>query len=321
MSNSRWLATRGRAGFDDATATGLAALFAAVVGISVWSAAIARVARVPAGAAPRPWPLVVSTGAVSLLGLAGGALAYARYRGLTIPTGLPREGSWPAAGAGVVGPAVLVAATTVAGNAAGTPLSSLLSRAVSPDAPVTLLVWSTGLPSTLLGVGIGVLFGVVVPERVRALVGSGDAPVVATLLVGAFRLLPLDPAGPQFTAGGAVEFGATLVFGVALAASVGVLCGRVGTDAGGVSLDTDTLGVAHLLVFVLSAVGLVGAATGLTTLGELVDTGLWVAALGLAIVGYERTRSAWVPVLGLVGFALALDVAVYLEARAGVGGL
>lgn len=307
-------------GSADAPALGLGAVVAVLVAVSLWATLVAQAAQFGVRALDVPGALVVVSGAASLLGLAGGALAYARYRDIDLRLGRPRSGSWPVAAGAALAPAALVGAAALVTNVAfGVPLSSALNRFVSPDASVSFLAWTMGVPSAFLGIGLGLLFCALVPERVRSLVGERDAAAVAALLVGFFRLLPIDAVGVRLSVGGAVEFTATLVFGVAFAMAVGVLLRRTGAGSG--VLDTDALERRHLAVLALALVGVVGVATGLTSAGELVREGLWVAAFALAIVGYERTRSVWVPVLAMVGFTLALDAVVYAEALAGVSAI
>jgi hypothetical protein len=322
MSNSRRSATWGFGGPEDTTALGLGVLFAALIAVSLWSTAVAAAAQFAGQVFGTPESLLLVSGAASLVGLAGGALAYARYRGIDISLGRPRDGSWPVAAATVVGPAAIAGATALVANTVfGVPLSSLLNRFVNPEASTSVLVWMMGLPSVFLGVGLGVLFCALVPERVRNLVGAEDAPVVATLLVGFFWLLPMDAVGLRLSVGSAVEFTASLVFGVAFAMGVGILYRHAEGPDGSVAFDAGALERRHLAVLALALVGIVGVGTGLTTLGEVVVDALWVAAFGLAVLGYERTRSVWVPALAMVGFTLALDAVVYAEALAGLSGI
>jgi hypothetical protein len=322
MSNSRRSATWAFGGPGDATALGLGSLFAALVAVSLWSTAVAATAQFAVRTLPSPESLLVVAAAASLVGLGGGALAYARYRGIDISLGRPRDGSWGVAILTAVGPAAVAGGTALVTNTVfGTPLSSLLHRFVNPEASAASLVWVMGLPSVFLGAGLGLLFCALVPERTRALVGAADAAAVATLLVAFFRLLPMDAVGLRLSVGNAVEFTASLVFGVAFAMAVGILYRRAEGADGSIAFDTGKLERRHLAVLALALVGVVGVGTGLTTVGELVVEALWVAAFGLAVVGYERSRSAWVPVLAMVGFTLALDVVVYAEALAGVSGV
>jgi hypothetical protein len=322
VSNSRRRTTWAFGGPGDATALGLGALFAALVAVSLWATAMATTAQFVVRTLPSPESLFVVSAAVSLVGLGGGALTYAHYRGIDISLGRPRDGSCGVSALAVVGPAAVAGGTALVNNTVfGTPLSSLLHRFVSPEASVASLVWVMGLPSVFLGAGLGLLFCALVPERTRALVGAADAPAVATLLVAFFRLLPMDAVGPRLSVGNAVEFTASLVFGVAFAMAVGILYRRAERADGSLAFDTGNLERRHLAVLALALVGVVGVGTGLTTVGELVVEALWVAAFGFAVLGYERSRSAWVPVLAMAGFTLALDVVVYAEALAGVSGV
>lgn len=82
-------------------ALGLGSTVVALVGVSLWAAVVARVF----GAVPNlPRPLVTVSAATSLVGLAGGGVAYARLRGFDVGLGAPRAGSWPTAVAAAVGP-------------------------------------------------------------------------------------------------------------------------------------------------------------------------------------------------------------------------
>ncbi|MFB6205233.1 MAG: hypothetical protein ABEJ05_01705 [Haloglomus sp.] len=324
MSSSQQRATT--VGFDrahDATALGLGALFAALVAISLWAALVARAAQFVVRPGASPGSILLVSGAASLVGLAGGALLFARYRDIDLSLGRPQPGALRSALGTVVAPAALVVGTALVADAAfGVTLRSLTNRFVSPDASLRFLLWTMGLPAAFLGVGYGVLFCALVTERVRALVGGEDTVAVAALLAGFFWLLPIDAAGTlRLSIGSAVELTASLVFGVAFAMALGILHQRVESSADGAAgFDASALARRHLLVLAVAAVGLFGAATGLTNIGEVVVDGLWVTAFTVGALGYERTRSVWVPSLAMAGFNLALGAVVYAEAVLGITG-
>lgn len=321
MSNSQ---QRTAVGFDrphDATALGLGVLFAALVAISLWAAVVAQATQFVVRLGELPGALLLVSGATSLVGLAGGALLFARYRDIDLSLGRPRSGTLGTALGTVVAPVALVVGTALVANAVfGVTLSSLTHRFVSPDASPRFLLWTMGLPAVFVGVGYGVLFCGLVTERVRTLVGREDAVAVATLLSGFFWLLPIDAVtGLRISVGSVVEFTASLVFGVAFAMGLGILHRRVETDAGSTAgFDASALERRHLLVLAVAVVGLFGAATGLTSVGEIVVDGLWITAFAAGVLGYDRTRSAWVPALALAGFTLALGAVVYTEAVLGL---
>lgn len=313
VSNPERLATA----FDgsrDATVFGLGALFAGLAAVSVWASAVAHAVQFLSQTGGLPEPLLLVSGATSLVGLALGSLAYARYRGVDLSLGLPRRDALLTGFGAVVAPAALLLATAAASNAGfGVPLSELTNRYVNPDASAWTLARLMGLPAVFLGLGYGFLFCGLVYERVRELVAPGDAVVVGALLVGFFWLLPIEPTGVSLAVGSLVEFALSLFFGVAFGMAVGIVYLQAETAAG-----VRGLAWRHLLVLALAVVGVFGAATGLTSPGEVVTNVLWLAALGIGLLGYERTRSVWVPALALVLFNLTLAGVVYVEAALGV---
>lgn len=247
----------------------------------------------------------------SLVGLGGGALAVARYRDIDIGLSAPRRGSWPSALGAVVAPAALVVAVAAVGNALfGVSLSAMTMVGFSAEISVGTFLLTVVVPSAFLGVGYALLFCGLVYERAHELLDSGEAAAVAAMLAGFFWVLPVDPMGVRLTVGGAFELLASLVFGVAFAAVLGLLYGRDGPSFAGLASH-------HWVVLVVAAVGVVGVATDLTdvrAVGEL----LWVAALALAVVGYARTRSVWVAALSLVVFRITLLGVVFVESSLAV---
>lgn len=305
----------------DPTAVGLGALFAVLVGVSLWTGVVAHAVQFllrwyPGGP---PGSLILASAGATLFGVGLGAVAYARYRGLDLRWSRPRRGTWTAGVATVLAPAGLVAAASLVGNAVfGVPLSGMVQQWVSPEASTTLLLGVTLPTAAAVGVGYGLLLCGVVPERIRDLVGPDATVPVAVAVVGFFRLLPVDLfRGLRLGVGGTVETGLSLVFGVAFAASLGVLYRRQSGD-GGVVATLRRLDRRHLAVVAVAAVGVVGVATELTELPRAAGDLLWVAALGIAVVGYDRTRSLWVPVLALAAFDAAVTGVVYAEALYGL---
>jgi hypothetical protein len=299
----------------DPTALELGGVFLALTGVSLWSGLVASSVQAAVGplVGPQSSILLVSA-ATSVVGLCGGSVAYARYRGFDLRLSTPASGTGASAAATVVAPALLAAAVSVVGNALfGVSLSAVLQYGISPDLSLGRLARVAVLPAAFVGAGYGAVVSAVVVESVRERVARSDAAAVATLLAGFFWLLPLRPVSRLPTGvGSAYELLVTLVFGVAFGAALGVLYRRRRSSAESRLSRRDAALVA------LAAVGVVAAATGLTNATDVVENLLWVAALGIAAVGYHRTRSAWVAVLALSGFSVALRLIAYAEATLGL---
>ena len=299
----------------DPTALELGSVFVALTAVSLWSGLVASAAQAVVGVlAGPPSSLLFVSAATSALGLCGGSVAYARYRGFDLGLSTPASGTAAGAAAIVAAPVLLVAAASAVGNALfGVPLSAVMQYGVSPDVSLGRLALLVVPPAAFVGVGYGTVVSAVVVESVRGRVASGDAVAVATLVVGFFWLLPLRPVSRLPTGfGAAYELLVTLVFGVAFGAALGVLYRRRRSSAG------SRLSRREAALVVVAAVGLVAAATGLTSAAEVVENLLWVVAFGLAAVGYHRTRSVWVAALALSGFSVALRLVAYVEATVGV---
>lgn len=301
------------------TAVGLGALFAVLVAVSLWASVVAAAAR----AASR-WlggasvAILVVSGVTSLAGLGLGAVAYAWYRDLDVGVAVPPRDAWAAVLGSILGPGLLAVGVAVAGNVlVDVSLSAMTQRQVAGDAALGVLLRTAVAPAMFVGLGYGLLFCGVVYERVRALVGPGDAVTIAAMLVGFFWLLPVKAvAGLPVSLGSAVELVLSLVFGVAFGMAVGVLY-----DHDGIGTRLTDLSARHMAVLVVAGVGVAGVATDLTALPRTAGDLLWVAALVVALVGYERSRSVWVPALSLATFQVAILGVIYVEARLGIAGL
>ncbi|MFB6309269.1 MAG: hypothetical protein ABEH35_08065 [Haloarculaceae archaeon] len=297
----------------DPTAVRFGLLFAVVVGLTFWTAVVAAALRPVSGLLGGfPWSFVVLSGLTALIGLGLGSLAYAQYRDLSLSFAVPGQATWPVVVAAVLAPPILVAVTTVIGNAVfDVPLSAIEQRWISPDAPIQLLLATSAIPAVFLGLGYGLL-STVVFERVRDVVGDDHGVALAATLVGFYWLLPADIGSASV--GGLIELGLSLIVGVAFAMSLALAYRHVEPDEG-----TDArLDLRYLPVVVVAAIGLVGIGLELTELPRAVGDLLWVAALAVAILGYERTRSPWVPALSLAAFQIAVGVGVYAEAVLGL---
>jgi hypothetical protein len=246
------------------------------------------------------------------------AVAYARRRGVRIRLSAQAAEAGP-----VVGPAVVGAA--VAGV---TPV--LLRRGLSPgpqlgvfapDVPPlgTLLVTAVVVPS-LVGAVYGLLFAGVVQEGLRDRFDPVRAVVVATALVGAYRLTAVP-----FPYGGPVLDGVVFVAGVAipvlsafLAVRAVAAVGPATTEPGSRTLAialTVTAGVVLALVgvfwsLVLAWVFGLGAVEGIW--GVLLTAPVYLVLAAIASVSYERVRTVWVPALVFAGFLSATTMAPYL---------
>lgn len=306
----------------DATTVGLGALFAVLVGISVWTSVVAHVLQflLQVGVAGARGTLLLMSGGTALGGLCLGSVAYARFRGLDIALSRPRRGSWPTAVVVGVTPAVLAGGTAIVGNAVfGVTFSEMVQRRMSPDVSAEFLLLVLLPPAVFLGLGYGFLFCGVVCERIRDLVGSPGTIPVATALVGFFQLLPVEALhGLRLGVGDAVELVVSLVFGVAFGASLGLYYRHADTESTETVLQR--LNRRQTAVVVVAAVGVVGVATGLTELPGAVGDLLWVVVLGIGIGGYELTRSVWVPVVAFAVFDAATSGIVYAEAVVGLAG-
>ena len=308
-------------GFDgdwDAAAVGLAAAVAAAVAVSLWTSVVARATRplIDGASSGPPWTLFLASAVTVLAGFGAGSVAYTRYWGYDLPIVPPRRGTRGTAAAAVLSSAALAVGAAVVGNLAfDVTLSAVMQRRFSPDAPVSFLLASVLPTAAAVGVGYGALFFGVVGERARQLLGPDRAVPATTALVGFYWLLPVGSLG-QFrsNAGFAVEVGLSLVFGAAFGASVAFLYRAVDPS-------TTTFRPRDALVIAVATVGVVGVASGLTTVpGDLGDL-LWLPVFGIAAVGYERTRSLWTPALVIAAFRVTVGVVVYAEAVLGLASI
>lgn len=301
-----------------ATALGLGVVFVALVGVSLWSAAVAWIAQVASRVIGVGHPIPLLSGVTAVVGLGGGSMLYARYRGFDLGLSGPRRRTWGTALAAVLAPALLVGLASVVGTVAfGVTVSEVTQRGVATDLSVGDVLGWTVLPAAFLGLGYGLLVCGVVVESVRTAVDPEDTAVLATALLAFFWLLPVGPVTRlPADLGAAYELLVTLVFGAAFGMGVGVVYDAL--DAG---RRVTTLSAREVAVVFVASVGVVGVATGLNSVPEVVREGLWIAALGIAVVGYLRTRSAWVAALALAGFVTALRLVPYVEATLGVAGL
>jgi hypothetical protein len=299
---------------------GLGILFAVLIGISLWASTAAQVVQYGVqllGVTSGSLPLVLVSASASILGLALGAIAYARHRGIELALSLPDRGTWLTAIGVVLAPAVLAVGVAIVSNAAfGVTLSAINQQWMSADISAGLFVLTVVLPAAFVGVGYGFLFCGLVCERVEDVLGQIDAVVVAASLVGFFWLLPVDPVQAlRLDVGSGVELLASIVFGVAFAMALGVARRHLRRESGFGWLEPR-----HAIVLAVAVIGIAGVATELTELPRAVGDLLWIVVLGVAMLGYQRTRSVWVSVLSIAVFSVTTSAVIYVESFLGMAG-
>lgn len=296
-------------------ARGLATVFLVLVGVSLWSGIIARVAQYGADIAGIDVPLLLVSGVTAVFGVGAASIVYAQYRGYTPGLSIPRGDSWLMSLSLVIAPLLIVALVSVVGNTVlGVSLSAMIHRWISPDISLQVFVIHILPPAVFLGFGYGILVCGVVVESIRDLVADEDVTWISALVIGFFWLLPIEGvASLPVSLGSAYELIVTIVFGIAFGLALGSFYGVY--RAGG---DRTALTRRHLAVFAVAGLGVFGIATGLTNVSTIIKSALWVFVLSLSVVGYQRSRSTWVAVLIITVFMIALRVVTYIEAALGV---
>lgn len=254
--------------------------------------------------------------AFTLLGTVLLAFVYVTTRDLDVALGGPSGRPDASLAVVVLAPVGVVALAGLATLALDTSVQSLLGGSVYVGARPTLdgLVWNALVPSVLTGVGFGVLFIGVVQTALREHVTPAGGVAVVTVL-GALYASAAGSTLAGYVGSLVVAFAVGTAAVVALGAAVGA-----GWQAADVTPDRS------LAVAGVAGVGVVAAVTGLWYLLATVPGRSFVGGpVGLAVafaaaaVAHERWRSAPLSVLVVVAYLAAVDVAVYLQALAGVG--
>lgn len=326
-SRALHVAERSTGGWDAPT-VGLGSLFAVLVAVGIWTSVFSQALTVLVeSVGGLPGQLLLMSAVTMIGGPVAAALVYLRYRGLALAWSRPRGGTWIAACGAVLAPAVLVAVVAVVGNAlVDVTLSAMVQRRINPEVSTLAFLRVVALPAVFLGVGYAVLFCGVVCERIRDLVGADRVAALATALVGAFWLLPVDLVqNLRLDPGVAVELALSLLFGVAIGMSLGIVYRSFGGDGSDTYASARewiaTLRRREVIVLAVAGLGLVGIGMELAELPRSIGDLLWIAGLGVAIVGYERTRCVWVSAASLTVLSLAISGVVYVEALLGLASM
>ncbi|CQR49147.1 hypothetical protein BN996_00603 [Haloferax massiliensis] len=261
-------------------------------------------------------PIVGALSSPNVSGLAIPTLAYASYRGVSLPFGPPERSRLADALATALAPGLAVVATSAL-LAVGFDASyaALVGWTYHPEASVATAAVRAAEDAALAGLGFGLLVAVVF-DLGSSRVGLSPARAVAATaaLVTFFRSVLRDAA---FTL---VVFPKPWRVATVSLLLVATVCGCV---AAGVTyrsaVERSLRPVSRPALAPLFAFGLLGLVAFGTVFAEFpggVEHLLRALAFGVAAFGYARAESVWVPAAALALFSISVRLVGFVELAA-----
>ena len=247
--------------------------------------------------------------AVSVVGMGGLSVAYARVRETELRITISESPARRTIVIAGLGPALLVGLSFLGWEWVGSP-QSVFGRPYLGTVSILDIGQYAVVTSVFAAFGAGLLFHGVIQERIRECTTSTGAIAGITVLVSLHRwmtprLIALDRVVLLLAILPTI---ALIVLGSALVVRLGQTLDRTVRD----DRSTDAAAAVVGLLVMALVLGVWHGLLGISSAWLGGYTLVYSATIGIASVTYERTRSVWTPMLAILSFYVSADVAPYL---------